>query len=159
MIPVRVPADSALTVTAVPPEVSADTDWLARSPCPVCDGALNTAPIMCVVIGFGEGEADQRRDAARVVVHAEHLARFLPSDLSALPDAIDDPNSSITVAEVLRPLDPKHPLADTPCPVCEESLTASPVALVLVGFASGRSPAGSGNTTGAAVPVHTKCVG
>ena len=93
-----------------------------------------------------------------MVVHSEHVARFLPTDLSALPDTVDDPNTSITVAEVLQPLDPRHPMANTPCPVCDESLTTGPVALVLVGIAAGPGASG-GKATGAAVPVHAKCVG
>lgn len=158
MIPVWVTADPRLTVTAVPPEVSADRLRLAESPCPVCDGALGLRPIVCVVVGFGEGGHDCRRDGARVVVHSEHVARFLPTDLSALPDTVDDPNASITVAEVLQPLDPSHPMASTPCPVCNESLATGTVALVVVGITLYRAGSG-GRTPGAAVPVHTKCVG
>jgi hypothetical protein len=69
-------------------------------------------------------------------------------------------DSPITLVGGVRPaLEPDHPLAVHPCPVCDGPLTDAPVTLVLVGIApSYRKPDG-GWTTGAAVPVHAHCAG
>lgn len=53
-------------------------------------------------------------------------------------------------------IQPDHPLADFPCPVCDGSLTGQPSVLVFVGYHPDDRKDG-GWTTGAAVAVHEAC--
>jgi hypothetical protein len=68
----------------------------------------------------------------------------------------DDP---ITTYGVRPPMQPGHPLAQTPCPVCDGPLTGAPITLVLVGFDPEVRAEGKAWRAGAAVVVHAACAG
>lgn len=58
------------------------------------------------------------------------------------------------------PMNPDHPLAGEPCPVCEEPLGGGTTVLVFAGIEAGDRKEGPGRwTTGAAVAVHARCAG
>lgn len=58
------------------------------------------------------------------------------------------------------PMDPDHPLADFPCPVCDGPLGEKVTVLVFCGIASEDRKDGPGRwTTGGAVAVHAECAG
>ncbi len=88
---------------------------------------------------------------------AGHADQLVPTKAARHSHDVDDPNASITVVEMREPLDAGHPIARTPCPVCDGSLTTGPVALVLVGF-TGDGSASTDLVTGAALPVHAKWI-
>lgn len=52
-----------------------------------------------------------------------------------------------------------HPLASTPCPVCDGPLTDRPVTLVLVGVDPETRATGKSWVTGAGIVVHADCAG
>jgi hypothetical protein len=68
-------------------------------------------------------------------------------------------DSPITTSGVRPPLRPNHPLADTPCPVCDGPLTAEPITLVLVGFDPETRDEPHIWATGGSVAVHAACAG
>jgi len=69
----------------------------------------------------------------------------------------DDPIT--TTGGIRPPMHPDHPLAETPCPVCDGPLTDRPITFVLVGFDPETRAEGKTWATGAAVVVHADCAG
>jgi hypothetical protein len=78
---------------------------------------------------------------------------MIPIPIRARTDA------PITCIGGIQDISPNNPLADTLCPVCEESVDARPTTLVLVGFRPDVRAQGKRWGAGAAVIVHADCAG
>jgi hypothetical protein len=68
-------------------------------------------------------------------------------------------DSPITTFGVRPPVRPHHPLADTPCPVCDGPLTDRPITLVFVGVDPEQRAEGKSWAAAGAVAVHADCAG
>lgn len=68
-------------------------------------------------------------------------------------------DSPLTTVGGLRTLPADHPLATTPCPVCDALLGPNTITLVFVGIDPDTRAEGKTYCTGSAVAVHADCAG
>lgn len=76
-----------------------------------------------------------------------------------IPVRVESSSPITTTGGIRPPMDPSHPLAETPCPVCDGPLTIEPITMVLVGIDPETRAEGKTWCTGAAVVVHAACAG
>ena len=74
-----------------------------------------------------------------------------------IPIRVEAAARPILASERRMDIKPSHPLAKSPCPVCDLPLAGKPVVLVLAGIDPTDREPGKTWVTGAAVAVHEEC--